>query len=157
MAHRLSTIVHSDMIVVIADGEIQECGTHEKLLELDGIYAMLCEGQGLSAAADIKSQEQSDRTTKSHPQDIEATETKCGNIDEIEARANGREVEQKNNTEDVSNWKHINFRLRQYTKPDIWYFLLGYSGGMIAGALPGECIAFEFSWWTGVRGLTQAL
>jgi hypothetical protein len=144
------------MIVVIADGEIQECGTHEKLLELDGIYAMLCEGQGLTAVAAIKSEEQSDRTTNSHPQDIDANET-CGNVDKIEAAVSGEEVEQKDNTEDVYNWKDINSRLRRYTKPDIWYFLLGYSGGMIAGALPGECTAFEFSLCTEVRCLTQAL
>lgn len=41
VAHRLSTIKNADEIVVIAKGEILEKGTHEELMEIDGMYKNL--------------------------------------------------------------------------------------------------------------------
>ncbi|HYG38284.1 MAG TPA: ABC transporter ATP-binding protein [Cytophagales bacterium] len=41
IAHRLSTIQHADKIVVVNKGEIAECGTHEELVNKEGIYSKL--------------------------------------------------------------------------------------------------------------------
>ena len=41
IAHRLSTIQHADEIVVIQSGEIIERGTHNQLLQNDGLYKKL--------------------------------------------------------------------------------------------------------------------
>ena len=41
VAHRLSTILAADQIIVVESGHIREQGTHEELLKLDGIYSNL--------------------------------------------------------------------------------------------------------------------
>ena len=41
IAHRLSTVLHADKIVVLANGRIVESGTHKDLLEANGTYTRL--------------------------------------------------------------------------------------------------------------------
>lgn len=41
IAHRLSTVVKADRIIVMDDGQIVEMGTHKQLLKKDGTYAHL--------------------------------------------------------------------------------------------------------------------
>lgn len=45
VAHRLSTIQHADKIMVMHKGRIRESGTHQELLEKNGIYKKLYELQ----------------------------------------------------------------------------------------------------------------
>ena len=41
IAHRLSTVIDADEILVLSNGEIKERGQHSSLLNLDGLYADL--------------------------------------------------------------------------------------------------------------------
>ena len=45
VAHRLSTIRNSDIILVMKDGNIIESGDHEELLKKGGFYKELYESQ----------------------------------------------------------------------------------------------------------------
>ena len=45
IAHRLSTIQQADLILVLKHGKIAEAGTHQELLELNGIYRKLHDTQ----------------------------------------------------------------------------------------------------------------
>ena len=45
VAHRLSTIKESDVILVMNDGDIIEQGTHEELLNKGGFYSRLYNSQ----------------------------------------------------------------------------------------------------------------
>lgn len=41
IAHRLSTVVGADQIVVLNQGSVQESGTHAELLSQEGLYAKM--------------------------------------------------------------------------------------------------------------------
>ena len=51
VAHRLATVENADQIVAMADGRIQEIGTHRELIRRDGLYARLCALQGITPDA----------------------------------------------------------------------------------------------------------
>ncbi len=50
IAHRLSTILSADVILVVDRGEVVERGTHQELLERNGLYAQLYNEQFSKAA-----------------------------------------------------------------------------------------------------------
>ena len=51
IAHRLSTVVDADEILVIEDGRVAERGPHAELIALDGRYAALWRRQEADAVA----------------------------------------------------------------------------------------------------------
>ncbi|KAG8625732.1 hypothetical protein KVT40_006133 [Elsinoe batatas] len=50
IAHRLSTVMAADHIVVMANGKVNEEGTHQQLVELDGLYAAMVRAQDLGTS-----------------------------------------------------------------------------------------------------------
>lgn len=50
IAHRLATIKDADRILLIDDGKVKECGTHQELIDLNGDYAKLYNAQNLQGA-----------------------------------------------------------------------------------------------------------
>jgi ABC-type multidrug transport system fused ATPase/permease subunit len=45
IAHRLSTVVGADRILVLQDGQVVEDGRHEVLIEKQGVYYQLVSAQ----------------------------------------------------------------------------------------------------------------
>jgi ATP-binding cassette, subfamily B, multidrug efflux pump len=52
IAHRISTVKDADQIVVLDEGRIAECGTHDQLVARNGIYADLFRRQHLTRELD---------------------------------------------------------------------------------------------------------
>jgi ATP-binding cassette subfamily B (MDR/TAP) protein 1 len=156
VAHRLTTIVNSDKIVVIADGTIQESGTHSELHRLGGIYTSLCEGQGLTADATNKAEvlgaiEEGTEMVgiKEEVAKIEVPEHESERELDLE-KAEAKEVDGKlGQAEDIDDGvpdiTGVASRLQKYNRPEITYIIAGYAGGIIVGALPAaEAILFGF-------------
>jgi len=45
IAHRLSTVIAADKIIVLDKGRIVQMGTHEELIGKEGLYRRMCEEQ----------------------------------------------------------------------------------------------------------------
>ncbi|KAG5452342.1 ATP-dependent translocase ABCB1, variant 2 [Clonorchis sinensis] len=45
VAHRLTTVRHADLIMVLSEGEIREVGTHKQLMKANGLYAAMVQSQ----------------------------------------------------------------------------------------------------------------
>ena len=69
IAHRLSTVRNADTILVLDEGELVEQGTHEELLEEDGLYATLWSVQ--VGEVDDLPQEFIDRAKRAYGIDLE--------------------------------------------------------------------------------------
>jgi len=74
IAHRLSTVRNADSILVLDDGTLVESGTHEELLEADGLYANLWSVQ--VGEIDALPREFIDRTAhrQAQPTELESSE-----------------------------------------------------------------------------------
>jgi ATP-binding cassette subfamily B protein len=58
IAHRLSTIRNADRIIVIDEGSISESGSHNELMNQDGLYARMVKSQDLSRSWQITGREE---------------------------------------------------------------------------------------------------
>lgn len=64
IAHRLSTITTADRILVLADGQVAESGTHQELLDLKGRYASMWRKQIRAQKAAAEAQVLQDRAER---------------------------------------------------------------------------------------------
>jgi len=54
VAHRLDTIIENDMILVLGNGEVLECGSPHELISQDGVFTSLVNDTGEEQAKELK-------------------------------------------------------------------------------------------------------
>ncbi|KFH11660.1 ABC transporter transmembrane region domain-containing protein [Toxoplasma gondii VAND] len=73
VAHRLSTIMHADLICVMRGGRVAEMGTHMDLLDRQGLYAELWEAQAKQESRESEEETEAEREEKDEGKDDSAT------------------------------------------------------------------------------------
>ncbi len=53
ISHRITTLMHADLILVMEDGNVSQLGTHSELINQDGIYKKIYDIQMLSEDRDF--------------------------------------------------------------------------------------------------------
>jgi ATP-binding cassette subfamily B protein len=67
IAHRLSTVLSADRILVVRDGTITESGTHTELMQQGGYYALLAQKHFLPSSVPVEVQRSRDAQSSSRP------------------------------------------------------------------------------------------
>ncbi|KAF2218760.1 putative ABC transporter [Elsinoe ampelina] len=148
IAHRLSTVMAADHIVVMADGKVNEEGTHQQLVDLDGLYAAMVRAQDLGTVT-VKQEEsmQADSASSSQvnverrPSLYRSKSTKeGGKALDIEAAA-----DQKLQTETMgySLARCIFIMLKEHSDLYRWYSVLAVAMIAVGGTYPAQAILFS--------------
>lgn len=130
VAHRLSTIRNVDLIFALDNGQVAEHGTHDQLMQLEGIYAALVNNQETSSGSAHESAvatvESIRHRAKSINQDV--VETKKDDSKEADVKVKGPSLG----------------RVMSLNKPEWYFILLGCVASTASGAVnPAFSILFS--------------
>lgn len=141
IAHRLSTIRNADKICAISEGKIEEIGTHDELIALNGIYADLIRLQLESKETEVNAVNNSEKiesgkeltsqiSIDNYPVD-DANESKNGNYKALPASENISDDANNNGNE-------LNKEEAKKVNEKIWALIMEYpllfTTGMIGAA-----------------------
>uniref|UniRef100_A0A0E0QEF7 MDR-like ABC transporter n=1 Tax=Oryza rufipogon TaxID=4529 RepID=A0A0E0QEF7_ORYRU len=114
IAHRMSTIVNADTIVVVENGKVAQTGTHQELIEKSTFYSNVCSMQNIEKEAGTRVASSSDNVIEDE-------------IDEVYDRQLSPKQGQQNKLE------QLNSKQPKQEKDDIAKILLGSSSAAISG------------------------
>ncbi|RSL69190.1 hypothetical protein CEP54_002456 [Fusarium duplospermum] len=143
IAHKLATIQKADNIVVMTNGRIVEQGTHESLLQTDGVYSRPVKIQDLTVDDD-ESESSTDETnvadnTKEESVKLSRTLTNH-DLDHQGTNAD----QDRNNYTLHKQWGffHVLARLVRDTPELLWPYVFTLAGCLVGGKcnVPGEAI-----------------
>ncbi|EGC38102.1 ABC transporter B family protein [Dictyostelium purpureum] len=133
IAHRLSSIVNSDVIAVVKGGNIVEQGTHNDLFALDGVYTTLVKRQQSGEDEEEKKKRKKNREEKAAAEGLKKAEEESSSAvtagaDVVEDKDGKKKKKKKERSVPIG-------RILKLSKPDWPLFLLGFIGSAINGAI----------------------
>ncbi|KAI3807939.1 hypothetical protein L1987_23877 [Smallanthus sonchifolius] len=137
IAHRMSTIVNADMIVVVQNGRVTETGTHSNLLKTSEFYSNLFSIQNISTEGEPSSVNPIKETERTDP--VKETERTDQRVSEqldtpIETNKIFKDAPKKDDQQDESVKKDIFFRIwfglnnQEFIKIGVGSFAAAFSG-----------------------------
>ncbi|XP_054157883.1 ATP-dependent translocase ABCB1-like isoform X2 [Oppia nitens] len=141
VAHRLTTIRHADKIIAINGGKVEEVGTHEELMQKEGLYYNLVKSQQRI------SEEPNDLDNETQTNDSKVERQLLSRAFSIESdKSDGSLAFRRKSS--VSRKKRDSqspslIRLFQLLKPDKYLVIIGALSAFIMGlSIPGFSIIF---------------
>lgn len=132
IAHRLSTILGCDQVAVISDGGIAELGSHLELLKKGGIYATLCEAQGIDLNSTFDTVAGTAENVAAQGNIVQTPDIETGLPEESAKRKEVVSVD-GGASSDVDN---VYSRLWKLNRSKWGFLALGTIGACIVGAIP---------------------
>ena len=141
IAHRLATVKEADNIIVMHEGKVVESGTHEELLEQEGMYKTMTETQAVNVSALV--------TTGPSEVSTNTTSTQASELKEMKGLEKEASIILHPNKDDLSPRQKPPSLLSTlrgfapFARPQLLYLFLGFVGALVAGgSYSGDAVIF---------------
>lgn len=143
IAHKLITIRNADNIAVMANGKVVEQGTHDNLLELDGMYAAMVRAQDLGGNSISEHEDliQDDADEPFHPITVPH-----GTRSEPMPKNSSKDQSDEHltaGTLEYSLLKCVFIMLKENGSLFQWYSLMACAYVMVGGTYPAQAVLFS--------------
>ncbi|CAL8095684.1 unnamed protein product [Calicophoron daubneyi] len=140
IAHRLTTVRHADLILVLENGVVRESGTHEELIAREGLYAAMLSNQNQMEAT---REEDEDEEDHHRPEGVWQAEQESQGASE-ESKTLVSRISHSISVQMKKMKKNPIRRMLAINKPETKYIVGGCIACLISGAVP-PCFAVLYS------------
>lgn len=141
IAHKLTTVMAADNIVVMSSGRVLEQGTHSELLQDNGMYAAMVRAQDLGTGSALDENEEADRQDShgSRPDlQLQRVQTKAANSSQPNALAH-----LSTGTLDYGLFKCIWIMLKENNDLYPLYAVMIMAYIVVGGTYPAQAVIFS--------------